>query len=622
MRIRRLIPLGLLTLALQPQLLPAQDEAGRPPRQDGGQQGGPGQQGPGQQGPGGFGFGPGGGFPGMGMGGPNRQSMKVLEKFDANKDGWLNTEERTLARKYVLEQKAQNPGRGGFGPPMGFGPPGNQGGQPGAQPGPEGRPNDNTQPQQPRRPDEGGRGPEGRGQGGPGQFGGRGGRGPGGPGMRNMPPAQTGKHVAKSDVAPVTGSLYDPSVLRTIFLDFENKEWEAELSDFRDTDVDVAATMTVDGKEYPLVGVRFRGNTSLAMVPNGYKKPLNLSVDMANEDQRLYGYKTLNLLNGVNDPTLMSAALYSHLATTHFPAPKANLVRLVVNGENWGIYSNVQQINKEFLKEHYETTKGARWKVPGSPQSRGGLQYFGDDLAAYERVFEAKDASEKDWKKLIDLCKTLNETPKEQLAAAIKPLLDIDELMWFLAIDIASVNSDGYWTRGSDYYIWLDPKGKFHIYPYDMNEAFLAGHGPGGGPGGPGGRGGMGPGGPGGGPGGGLGGPGAGGRPGEQDARPPREGQAGDRPREGRPEGRPEGGQGQDGRGPEGRRGGGMGMGFGGPGGGPGGGGGPELDPLAGLNNERFPLRSKLLEIQNSVLSIWKTFELLATKCPGPKWNQ
>ena len=31
------------------------------------------------------------------------------------------------------------------------------------------------------------------------------------------------------------------------------------------------------------------------------------------------------------------------------PAPKANFVRLVINGENWGIYANVQQFNKDFL---------------------------------------------------------------------------------------------------------------------------------------------------------------------------------------------------------------------------------------------------------------------------------
>lgn len=526
-----------------------------------------------------------------GMGGPNRQPMKVVEKFDANKDGWLNSEERSEAKKFVAEQKANMPGRGGFGPP-------GQGG-PGGFPGGGG----------PGGPGQGGPGGGAPGGGGPG--GGRGGRG-GGMGRPNMPPAEPGKQIAKSDVAPVEGSLYDTNVLRTIFIDFEAKDWEAELSAFRDTDVDVTATMTVDGKEYPLVGVRFRGNTSLQMVPNGYKKPLNIAMDLANEDQKLYGYKTLNLLNGVNDPTLLSAALYSHFATAHFPAPKANLVRLVVNGEFWGIYSNVQQLNKEFLKENYDKSKGARWKVPGSPQSRAGLEYFGEDKASYERLFEAKDASDKDWKKLIELCRILKETPTEELTETIKPLIDIDELLWFLAIDIGSVNSDGYWTRGSDYYIWLDDKNKFHFYPYDMNEAFLAGHGPGG-PGGPGGgRGGRG-----GGMGGGPGFPG--GAPGEP-GRPPREGEEG-RPREGRP---PEGQQAQEGprrgQGPGGQGPGGGGQGPGGQGQGPGGqgpggpgfggpfgpgfggpggpgGGGPDLDPLAGLNNDRFPLRSKILAV-------------------------
>jgi hypothetical protein len=67
-----------------------------------------------------------------------------------------------------------------------------------------------------------------------------------------------------------------------------------------------------------------------------------------------------------------------------------------------------------------------------------------------------------------------------------------------LALDIGLINRDGYWIRSSDYSIALDEKGKFHILPHDMNEAFHAPHGPGmGGPGVGGGRGG-----PGGGPGG------------------------------------------------------------------------------------------------------------------------
>ena len=41
----------------------------------------------------------------------------------------------------------------------------------------------------------------------------------------------------------------------------------------------------------------------------------------------------------------------------------------------------------------------------------------------------------------------------------------------FLALDVALVNSDGFWSRASDYSIYQDEKGRFHVIPHDMNEA-------------------------------------------------------------------------------------------------------------------------------------------------------
>lgn len=115
------------------------------------------------------------------------------------------------------------------------------------------------------------------------------------------------------------------------------------------------------------------------------------------------------------------------------------------------------------------------------------------------------------------------------------------------------INGDGYWIRGSDYNLYLDEKGRFHVIPHDINEAFGPGHGPGfGGPGGPGGfgrPGGPGPGGPGG----------------------------------------PGGRGGRGGRGPGGFPPGGPGFG--------GGTGGIAVDPLIGLNDARKPLRSKVLAV-------------------------
>jgi hypothetical protein len=245
--------------------------------------------------------------------------------------------------------------------------------------------------------------------------------------------------------------LYDPKVLRTVFLEFENADWEAELSDFYGTDVEVAAQLTVDGKVYRDVGVHFRGNTSYRMVPPGGKKSLNLSLDFVHQDQRLDGYRTLNLLNSMSDPTFLRIILYMQIARDYLPAPKANFVRVVINGESWGVQVNVQQFNSDFTKEFFGTSKGARWKVPGSPRGGGGLVYLGEDPAAYKRIYEIKTKDDpKSWADLIKLCKVLNQNPPEQLEKALEPLLDIDGTLKFLAVDKALINNDGYWTRASD----------------------------------------------------------------------------------------------------------------------------------------------------------------------------
>ena len=106
-------------------------------------------------------------------------------------------------------------------------------------------------------------------------------------GGRGFDPGSPGRRLAPDAVRTyATEPFYDTSVLRTLFLQFENADWEKELADFYNTDVDVPAVLTVDGREYRDVGVRFRGMSSFAFVPEGSKRSLNLSIDFANDNQR------------------------------------------------------------------------------------------------------------------------------------------------------------------------------------------------------------------------------------------------------------------------------------------------------------------------------------------------
>lgn len=405
-----------------------------------------------------------------------KTDVALLDKYDANHDGYLNDAERPAARAEAKTLSRSRPGP--------FGPPGRSG-RPDAE-GPSGRREAADRPGRDERDDRRGRDDRGDRNRMAGRHGPHGAREPFGP----------GEPLTPSQVESVAGSdLYAPDKLRTLFLNFSQPDWEQELEDFHGTDVDVPAQMTVDGKEYPNVGVHFRGMSSYMAVGAGHKRSLNVSMDLANADQRLYGYKTLNLLNAHGDPSFLSSVLYSRIARDYLATPKANLVRVVINGEDWGIYTNVQQFDKIFTKENFDSAKGARWKVPGSPGAKGGLEYLGDDVAPYQQRYEIKTKDKaSSWEALVTLCKTLNETPADQLPAAIEPMLDIDSTLWFLALDITLLNSDGYWIRSSDYSIYLDPDGKFHFVPHDMNEAFQPGHGPG--PRGP--RGQVGQGGPGG----------------------------------------------------------------------------------------------------------------------------
>src|SRR5207247_9950239 len=121
-----------------------------------------------------------------------------------------------------------------------------------------------------------------------------------------------------------------------------------------------------------------------------------------------------------------------------------------------------------------------RWTVPGNPCGRGSLAYLSEDVAPYKRIYEIKTKDDpKSWADLIQLCKVLNEKPAEKLEEALAPLLDIDGALKFLALENALINNDGYWVRTSDYHLYQDEKGRFHILPYDSNETFSVPGGPG-----------------------------------------------------------------------------------------------------------------------------------------------
>jgi hypothetical protein len=301
-------------------------------------------------------------------------------------------------------------------------------------------------------------------------------------GGRNEGSAKPGKKIAPADVQVFAKEpLYDPATLRTIFLEFDSPDWERELDDFYHTDADVPAKVTVDGKAYSDVGVHFHGASSYFTLRElGMKASLVLSMDMAHEKQNLLGYRTLDLLNSHTDPSFLHSVLYLEIARDYIPAAKANFARVVINGEDWGVYVNAEHFNKDLVHEWFPKSKGGRWKVPGSPRAQGGLSYLGEDIQAYKRIYQIKTKDDKSsWRQLIGLCRVLCETDLDKLEAELNKVLDVDGALKFLALENALINSDGYWIRSSDYNLCQDERGRFHIIPHDANETFAPAERPG-----------------------------------------------------------------------------------------------------------------------------------------------
>lgn len=351
---------------------------------------------------------------------PSGNSQRLSE-FDTDGDGLLNNDERAIARAAIAAEQADRPRRGG--------------------------------------------------------------RPPGFLGQTSAPPTP-GRSVTADEVQhfPGTVDLYDIHALRTVFLEFENQDWEAEMTDFYRTDITVPAKMVVDGKEYDDVGVGFRGNSSFFTVDPGYKRSLSISINAKHRNQRLYGYRTLNLLNSHADPSFVREAMFTYVARNYLPTYKVNFVHVVINGQSWGVYVNSQQFNSDFTNDFFDDRGGARWKFPaGRNAAAGALVYLGPNKDAYRgaqlKTPEVNDA----WQNLIELCRRLKETPTDRLDTDLDDILNVDRALWFLALDNLLIDGDGYLSRASDYCIYQDSNGRFHLLHYDSNETFrnAGGGGPG-----------------------------------------------------------------------------------------------------------------------------------------------
>jgi hypothetical protein len=285
--------------------------------------------------------------------------------------------------------------------------------------------------------------------------------------------------------------FYDEAMVHTVELNFDQSDyWDQMLSNYQ-SGTDILATMTLNGEtlESP-VGVRFKGATSF-FVNNSEKKSFNITIDYEDEDQNVPGgYETLNLNGAFLDPTFIREVLYNHVGRQYNPSLKSNYSHLYINGEDWGLYPNIQQLDGDYTTEWFMSNDGSRWRAidpdftPGGGGGGGGgggpnfgtgtatLNYLGTDQIEYEEAYTLKNTSKDNpWTDLMKVTDVLENTPLNELEDSINLYMDLDRTLWFLAHEIIFSDDDGYVFKGGmDYFVyWEAETGRLVPLEYDGN---------------------------------------------------------------------------------------------------------------------------------------------------------
>jgi hypothetical protein len=270
--------------------------------------------------------------------------------------------------------------------------------------------------------------------------------------------------------------FYNENNIKVVELRFAQTDWWTQLMSNRISKRDIPATLIYDGKTYPNVGVRFRGNTSFNF--SATKKSYSITMDFTDSTQDLKGYETLHFNNAAEDPSFIREVMYLHLNRKHIPAAKANFIHLKINGENFGQYPNIQVLNGDFMKEWFLNNDGTRWRAERTTTGGGGfgagtstLNFLGTDTALYKPHYTLKQTyKQHSWQDLVKAVQALN-TPNED---ELKKVFDTDRALWFIAHEIMFGDDDSYVNKGGmDYYVfWDSATARITPIEYDGNSVF------------------------------------------------------------------------------------------------------------------------------------------------------
>ncbi len=225
------------------------------------------------------------------------------------------------------------------------------------------------------------------------------------------------------------------------------------------------------------VGFRLRGNTSRYSKKKSFKISFNTYVS----GRRYQEVKKINLNGQHNDPTLIREKLfYDCWKKAGLPERRTSFVQLFLNKEYYGLYTNLEEFDKDWLQRVYGENEGNLYKCtyPAELGFRGSDQQLYKDVASGSstggRAYDLQtNETADDYSDLVALITALNQPVDANFANQVSTLINVDGLLKAFALDVATGNWDDYMYNMNNYFLYHNSvTGKFEFLSYDADNTF------------------------------------------------------------------------------------------------------------------------------------------------------
>ncbi len=285
--------------------------------------------------------------------------------------------------------------------------------------------------------------------------------------------------LSGTNVLKGQNTLYDENIIPSIYLylppdslaDIYNHPTENRQHPARFIFVTATQHDTLEN-----VAIRLRGNTSRLAAKKSFKISFNEYVS----GRKYQGVKKLNLNGQHNDPTMVREKLFYHIwARSGMPERRANFARVYINDVYYGLYTNLEELDKVWLGIHYADDNGNLFKCTYPAD----LDYLGNDPQAYKNIssgavsggraydLQTNETSD-DYTVLVDFITALY-SQMTVFQTNVEPKLIYKNMLKALAIDVGTGNWDDYAYNKNNYYLYFNPSlGKCDFISYDTDNTF------------------------------------------------------------------------------------------------------------------------------------------------------